>query len=118
MTLEEYAKLYPVTLEELELPKENIKKFYEVKENHKSAKKTVRHQKPKHKYIVYFRYYFETEESIRYDEWQYAGETFAVSEDKAINNVRYRRIGKHSQYMPANISGHWENGFEWKARKA
>ena len=73
--------------------------------------------KEKKKYWVYARYYFNSEnyEDCRTDDWYYQGSTLAVSKEKAINNVRYRRCGKVSQYKPMATSGHWENGLEWKA---
>ena len=43
------------------------------------------------------------------------GETWAVSEAQAINNVRYRTAGNTSQYLPYITSGHWEKGIEWEA---
>ena len=59
-------------------------------------KKPKRYNTKKNKYAVYYRasYYVEgTYEDLGhlglYD-WQYLGETTAVSEAQAINNVRYR----------------------------
>ena len=43
------------------------------------------------------------------------GETWAVSEAQAINNVRYRTVGSTSQYLPYITSGHWEKRIEWEA---
>ena len=71
----------------------------------------------KRKYKVYAQYYFETEdgEDDFTEFWNYMGETFAVSEKQAINNVRFRNYGNISQYKPITESGHWCNGFNWKA---
>ena len=73
----------------------------------------------KKKYKVYSRYWFESEdvEDSRTDDWEFMGETYAVSEDKAINNVRFRTVGNISQYKPAAVGGHWENGLDWKAEE-
>lgn len=49
--------------------------------------------------------------------WVFAGRTFAVSETKAINNVRYRVAGNISQYKPVETSGHYDVYVEWKAEK-
>lgn len=71
----------------------------------------------KRKYWVYARDYFITEdpEDCRKGEWCWQGSTIAVSEKQAINNVKFRRMGRKSQYKPMATSGHWENGLEWKA---
>lgn len=47
-------------------------------------------------------------------EWVPIGETVAVSESKAINNVRYR-TGQPSQHLPIQTSGHHETWIEWVA---
>lgn len=66
---------------------------------------------------VYSQYFFDTEEpeDCFTEDWKFRGETWATSADKAINNVRYRVTGKTSQYKPIAVSGHWENGLNWKA---
>lgn len=72
------------------------------------------------KYYVFKRYYFyqeEPEEHYFHKEWEYVGKTFAVSEKQAVNNVRHR-VNATSQHKPVNVSGHWENGFEWKASQS
>lgn len=76
-------------------------------------------KKPKKKWCVYFRYYFESEnwEDCRKGSWKLAGETYAVSKAKAINNVRFRRVGNVSQYKPIACDCHWENGLEWTAHE-
>ena len=73
----------------------------------------------KERFSVYARYYLDAEEPencIR-GEWSFMGTTYAVSEKQAVNNVRHRTVGCRSQYVPVAVSGHWENGFEWKAVK-
>lgn len=56
----------------------------------------LRHKKPKQKYAVYYcaKYYVEgTLEDLGHlgmYEWQHIGDTWAVSEQQAINNVRWR----------------------------
>lgn len=47
-------------------------------------------------------------------EWELMGETWAVSEDKAVNNVRYR-YGYSSQYYSTSGSS-WMEYLEWEAR--
>ena len=75
--------------------------------------------KPKIKFMVFTKYYFNCEEpeDCYEGEWRFEGETWAVSEAQAINNVRHRKYGDYgtSQYKPTATSGHWENGLEWKA---
>lgn len=73
----------------------------------------------KSKYKVFAQYYFDTEdpEDCRKGGWKFMGETFAASEAGAINNVRFRVMGKKSQYKPLAVSGHWENGLKWSAVK-
>ena len=79
-------------------------------------------KKPKLKFIVYSQYYMETEfpDEDFTDDWKFEGETWAVSEKQAINNVRHRKYGDYgtSQYKPATTSCHWENGLKWKATQA
>lgn len=73
--------------------------------------------KPKKKYSVYATPYLEAEElenCVQYPR-EFMGETWAVSEAQAINNVRYRTVGNTSQYLPYITSGHWEKGIEWEA---
>ena len=82
--------------------------------------------KRKLKFMVYYRHYFATdypevygtrnESGYDLDEWKEAGETWAVSEAQAINNVRCRLFGfKSSQYKPFAYSGSYEEGYDWKA---
>lgn len=47
--------------------------------------------------------------------WVELGETKAVSEEKAINNVRFKRYGNVSQHLPVSTSGHYELWMDWKA---
>lgn len=67
-------------------------------------------------YKVYARYWFSSEdvEDSYCDEYQHMGDTFAESEAKAINNVRYR-LGYSSQNKPCAVGGKWANGLDWKA---
>ena len=72
----------------------------------------------KYNYEVYSRYYLNTSDinNNLLSGWRYEGSTHAVSEKKAINNVRCRNYGKtSSQYKPFEIGGHYEKGLEWKA---
>ena len=82
--------------------------------------------KPKFKFKVFYQRYFATDYPEVYgtrsdsgydlDEWEEAGETYAVSEAQAINNVRCRLFGpKSSQYAPTGYGGPWEEGYNWKA---
>lgn len=69
------------------------------------------------KYVVKYRRAViaeDPDDTVRHD-WEVAGETIAPSEKKAINNVRYRLLGKTSQYKPVETSGHWARYIEWKA---
>ena len=74
-------------------------------------------KKQKIKYRVYCNYCMtaEEQEDCFEEGWQLAGETYAVSEAKAINNVRYNMIGCISQYKPLANSAHWETWYKWKA---
>jgi hypothetical protein len=75
--------------------------------------------KPKVPFMVYSRYFFVSEDDHFERDWSPEGQTFAVSEAQAINNVRHRNYGDYgtSQYKPIATSGHWENGLEWKAER-
>lgn len=73
----------------------------------------------KHKFNVFSQHYVEHEnpECSYRGKWNMVGETWAVSEKQAINNVRHRKRGDYysSQYKPRYVSGHWEEGEHWKA---
>ena len=73
--------------------------------------------KVKDKYSVYYRLcvYAEDPENTIVHPWTFGGDTYAVSEAKAINNVRFRIIGEASQYLPIATSGHFDTFMEWKA---
>jgi len=77
----------------------------------------------KKKFRVFKRYYYlEDCDSpsggyYRHEVWEFVGETLAVSEKQAINNVRYRRKFP-SQCRPVANGCRWENGFEWAAKEA
>lgn len=77
--------------------------------------------KQKVHFIVYSRYYFKTEfpEDSFNLRWEKEGDTWAVSEKQAINNVRHRNYGDYgsSQYKSIGYSSSWENGLEWKAEQ-
>ena len=75
--------------------------------------------KPKHKYRVMAQEYFHSEDHNRENEWECVGETYAVSEKQAINNVRHRMYGDYgmSQNKPLNAECKWENGLHWKAER-
>lgn len=68
------------------------------------------------KYAVYVRRVVKIEGKPPVEwSWEYAGDTCAPTESKAINNVRFRCIGKISQYKPTEVSGHYEVWYEWNA---
>ena len=78
------------------------------------------------KYKVYSQHYFITDypekwgtkndNGIDVDDWVLEGETWAVSEKQAINNVRFRNRGeKSSQYAPDYYSNSAIEGYYWKA---
>ena len=48
-------------------------------------------------------------------DYRFAGETWAVSEKQAINNVRHRLYGDISQYLPHYDNGYYVEQLEWKA---
>lgn len=72
----------------------------------------------KQRWAVYSRHYLLTEDTMdRVEhEWTLQGETWAVSERKAINNVRYRN-GYSSQYKPDAMGGHWMRLTQWRAER-
>lgn len=73
--------------------------------------------KPKQLYNVYCRlrtYNEITNEEIVFN-YEFAGETWAVSEKQAINNVRHREFGDVSQYLPIYDSAYYVAEYEWKA---
>ena len=73
--------------------------------------------KERKRYAVYLRYFMEAEdpENCITGDWEFKGRTMATSEAQAVNNVRFKLMGNLSQYKPVAVSGHWANGFEWKA---
>jgi len=76
--------------------------------------------KERKRWKVYRRYFLEAEdpEDGIVTEWEFVSTTTAVSEAQAVNNVRFKTVGNWSQYAPIYVSGHWANGFEWKAEVA
>ena len=73
---------------------------------------------PKKHYRVYTRTYMDEEypADARYEEeWRFAGETWAISEAKAISNVRYRTRGKESMMMPLSVSNSGAVFRDWMA---
>ena len=76
-------------------------------------------KKPRAKWLVYRTYYMRSEdiEDSFENEPELVGETWAVSEAQAINNVRHRTMGDYgtSQYKPLAVSGHWDCGYDWSA---
>lgn len=76
-------------------------------------------KKPKKKWRVFCQVCIEAEEpeNCTEGEWQVAGETWAVSEAKAIGNVCYRINGVASPYLPVATSAHWEKVVNWKAEE-
>jgi hypothetical protein len=70
----------------------------------------------KKKYTVKVYEFFESETHSR--ETLIATEdTYAKSEQQAINNVKFRLAGKTSQYKPMAVSGHWANGLRYKIER-
>lgn len=66
-------------------------------------------------YAVYYRHYYEDEVcGMQKTEWKYIGDTYAVSEAKAISNVRHRTCG---DVVLDFIGGSYEAGIEWLAEK-
>lgn len=76
-------------------------------------------KKPKKKYRVFMQVCIEAEEKENEvtGDWQMAGETWAVSEAKAIGNVCYRINGTRSPYLPVATSAHWEKVVNWRAEE-
>lgn len=71
-------------------------------------------KRPYQVYVAYFRVYEDEIETSR-TEWSYMGQTYAVSETQAINNVRYRTRGKKSQYKPTYSGNRVEEYMDWIA---
>lgn len=73
--------------------------------------------KEKRHYAVYFRelFYDEITNQETKLQWRLAGNTYAVSEAQAINNVRHRCFGNISQYKPVSEYGSSMIELEWKA---
>ena len=74
--------------------------------------------KPKVKYQVYSSYEFLSDdyEDCHRDKWTYEGETWAVSEKQAINNIRHRNYGNDfSQYGPMDTGNRYCNRLYFKA---
>lgn len=72
----------------------------------------------KQRYSVYVKRELYDDDGIKtveYD-WTPAGETVAVSEAQAINNVRHRVIGRRSQYGPYEVGPRWSVWLRWSAR--
>lgn len=73
---------------------------------------------PKKHYRVYIRTYLDEEYPVEKrfeEEWRFAGETWAVSEAKAISNVRYRTRGKESMMMPLSVGHNGAVFRDWMA---
>ena len=58
------------------------------------------------------------EENVIYPK-EFIGETFAVSEKQAVNNVRHRTMGDYmsSQYLPIEESCHYSVWLKWSAEE-
>jgi len=85
----------------------------------KDVEVPIRQQNGANVYRVYARTRLDAEEPERgfKSDWVFVGETTAVSEAKAINNVRYNALGCVSQYLPIEASAHWEKWIDWKTEK-
>lgn len=73
-------------------------------------------KKPKLPFNVYSSYEYRSEswnDNYR-DKWVFEGQTRAVSEAQAINNVR-KRNGYKSQYYPLHDNGYSVGELHWKA---
>ena len=84
-----------------------------------AAKAKMKRAKSKRKYIVYATCHIDTDEPEKkvVHERVAVGETIAISEAQAINNVRYRVMGNVSQYLAIETSGHWDSYIEWEAEE-
>ena len=62
----------------------------------------------------------EDQSTFSEESWESIGETWAVSEKQAVNNVRHRTLGDRysSQYMPVMECGHSIAGYQYKAIRA
>ena len=77
------------------------------------------------KYYVYFKVcethesWLELNDEQLESDWHFAGETWAVSEKQAINNIRHRVFGDYnsSQYKYDYVCGDGAMWKEWKAVK-
>lgn len=76
-------------------------------------------KKQKRHYAVYTQYSMDADEPEDEfeDEWRFAGDTYAVSEAQAINNVRHRTFGDHSFSLPLAVGGKWATWLDWKAEE-
>ena len=77
--------------------------------------------KPKVKYKVYRRTCYmddNAEDTVTFDDWVLAGETYAVSEAKAISNIkyRYRQTGADA-FLEMGSGGSWGVTTFWKAEE-
>jgi len=72
----------------------------------------------KQKYMCYEKRIFSSEyhpEDNNETEWIFIGETYAVSAKQAINNIKYRKYGEISQYLPVEENGRYSVDICFKA---
>lgn len=71
-------------------------------------------------YYVYMKWGVEADEleNCTSHDPEFVGETWAVSEAQAINNVRHRAYGDVSQYLPIDVRGHYAVVWDWFAVEA
>lgn len=62
----------------------------------------------------------EDASTLQRNGWENIGETWAVSEKQAVNNVRHRTMGDRyaSQYLPTVECGHYIAGYQYMAVRA
>jgi len=54
-------------------------------------------------------------EKIIFGKWRQAGETMAVSEKQAINNVRYNEWGEYESQYEILYGPHYDTSYQWVA---
>lgn len=81
-------------------------------------------KKQKMKFRVFRKHWSMTDDecpdTLSEGKWENIGETWAVSEKQAVNNVRHRTLGDRyaSQYLPTMECGHCIAGYHYKAIRA
>ena len=75
--------------------------------------------KPKNRYLVFAQYTIISDNPKECFEgpWQYMGETYAVSEAKAINNIRFSKYGKTSSKKDLPVGKTTHAVLNWRTEK-